>query len=127
METHAPKYQECYELNKVFKGDKGDEGDKGDKGDEDDEDAKRREYYEYIDNIECNGDKCRVHASAGFGYHCISCFGEITEDDWTPLPSYNTKINYKIIIYCNGEKCRLFAAGGTSDKSGIFCYSCNSD
>ena len=36
-----------------------------------------KKYYYNVETIECEGEKCRIHANDFGGVHCESCFGHI--------------------------------------------------
>jgi hypothetical protein len=89
-------------------------------GDKDgDKDHIRLNYYSNLTYLECQGDKCRMHAYQMTGYHCLSCYDMLTEDEWKPLSSYNVEVvDGPSVVNCYGNRCRL-------NNSVIYCESCN--
>lgn len=40
----------------------------------------RLTYRDSPEMIRCNGNKCRIHIGDGRGLHCLSCFGELPDE-----------------------------------------------
>ena len=79
------------------------------------------DYYDSLTILHCCGDKCRIHAHDGQGFHCESCYGDADEIERIPITIKLMDPNNPEIVNCHGHKCRL------DGSEGIFCESCYGD
>jgi hypothetical protein len=81
-------------------------------------------YFTNIKTLDCGGDKCRMSALDGTGYHCVACNSELTYDDWKIVQQtdiLHDKDGHPRTINCYGNKCRF------NGENGIWCESCSGE
>ena len=79
------------------------------------------DYYDSVTILHCNGDKCRIHAYDGLGFHCESCNESFYDIEHIPITIESFDSEEPRIVNCHGNKCRL------DGSEGIYCEDCCGD
>lgn len=99
---------------------------------------KIREYYTNLTRLRCCGDKCRINASYGYGFHCVDCYGEIDEEDYLPYVPDTLSTIYPTIVNCHpnrhGHIVHMYGCDVCADipcrldgTRGIYCEDCSGE